>query len=147
MIAVDTSMLVYAHCADSQWHKADDQCVAELAESGSPWAIPWPCLHEFLAIVTHPKIYRPPTPLATAIRQVECWLECPSLTLPAETTEHWAILKSTLLAGHLAGPVIHDARVMALCRQHGVKTLWSAGRDFSRVAGIKIVNPLLHTAR
>jgi uncharacterized protein len=147
MIAVDTNILVYAHRADSPWHKAADRCVAELAESGSPWAIPWPCLHEFLAIVTHPKIYRPPTPVDTAIRQVECWLECPSLTLPAETAEHWAILKSALLAGHLAGPVIHDARVMALCRQHGVKTLWSADRDFSRIAGVKIVNPLLHTAR
>jgi hypothetical protein len=24
--------------------------------------IPWPCLHEFLAIVTHPRIYAPYTP-------------------------------------------------------------------------------------
>jgi predicted nucleic acid-binding protein len=30
-----------------------------------------------------------------------------------------------------------------LCRQHGVRELWSADRDFSRFAGLKVVNPLL----
>jgi toxin-antitoxin system PIN domain toxin len=147
MIAVDTNILVYAHRADSSWHRAADQCIEELAESGRPWAIPWPCIHEFLAVVTHPKIYRPPTPVPTAIRQVECWMECPTLALLGESGEHWAILKSLLLAGNIAGPVIHDARVAAICRQHGVKTVWSADRDFSRMAGIAIVNPLLHPAR
>ncbi len=117
--------------------------LAELAESGRPWGIPWPCIHEFLAVTTHPRIFIPPTPLATAIRQVECWLECPSLSLLGETREHWPALKAALVAGNLAGPVIHDARVAAICRQHGVKTLWSSDRDFSRIGGINITNPLL----
>jgi toxin-antitoxin system PIN domain toxin len=143
VIAVDTNILVYAHRADSSWHVKADQRLAELAESGSPWAIPWPCIHEFLAIVTHPKLYRPPTPLPKAIKQVECWLECPSLTLLGETQEHWKVLRGAILAGRLAGPVIHDARVVAICRQHGVKALWSADRDFSRLSGLKLINPLL----
>ena len=143
MIAVDTNILVYAHRADSQWHAAADQCIADLAESGRPWAIPWPCIHEFLSIVTHPKIYRPPTPLARALEQVESWLECPTLTLIAESAEHWAVLRSAMISGKLAGPVVHDGRVAAICQQHGVRTLWSADRDFSRIAGMKIVNPLL----
>jgi predicted nucleic acid-binding protein len=83
----------------------------------------------------------------TAIKQVECWLECPTLAPLGESGEHWAILKSILLTGNLAGPAIHDARAAAICRPHGVKTLWSADRDFSRIAGINIVNPLLHPAR
>jgi hypothetical protein len=32
---------------------------------------------------------------------------------------------------------------MALCRQHGVRELWSADRDFSRFAGVTVVNPLV----
>jgi toxin-antitoxin system PIN domain toxin len=145
MIAVDTNILVYAHRADAQFHAKADRCVAELAESGKPWAIPWPCLHEFVAIVTHPRIFVPPTPLATVIKQVECWLECPTLNMLGETPEHWAALKAALVSGSLAGPVIHDARIVAICRQHGVKTLWSADRDFSRIAGLRIANPLLET--
>ena len=51
MIAVDTNILVYAHREDSSFHDAADTCIAQLAESGVPFALPWPCLHEFLAIV------------------------------------------------------------------------------------------------
>ena len=67
MIAVDTNVLIYAHREDSPWHAAALQALTGLAEGRSAWAIPWPCVHEFLAIVTHPRFYRPPTPLAIAI--------------------------------------------------------------------------------
>ena len=30
-----------------------------------------PCIHKFVGIVTHPRIYAPPTPLNAAIGQVE----------------------------------------------------------------------------
>jgi len=72
LIAVDSNILVYAHREDTPWHQAADTRGMTLAEIRSPWAIPWPCLHEFLAIVTHPRFYNPPTPLPTALDQVEC---------------------------------------------------------------------------
>ncbi len=74
MIAVDTNILVYAHRVDSPWHEAARDRVRELAEGRAPWAIAWPCLHEFYAIVTHPRVYAPPTPQAVAFGQVEAWL-------------------------------------------------------------------------
>jgi hypothetical protein len=77
MIAVDSNLLVYAHREDSPWHHAAYVRIVELAEGSAAWAIPWPCIHEFLSIVTHPRIYTPPTPLAKAIDQVEAWLESP----------------------------------------------------------------------
>jgi predicted nucleic acid-binding protein len=55
MIAVDTNILVYAHRADSEWHKVALDKVLSLARGTSRWAIPWPCVHEFLAICTHPR--------------------------------------------------------------------------------------------
>ena len=143
MIAVDTNILVYAHRTDSPFHKAADRCLGDLAESGNRWAIPWPCIHEFIAIVTHPKIYAPPTALPIAIKQVEAWLECPTLEAIGETEEHWPVLKSALLGGNLRGPAIHDARVAAICVQHGVRVLWSQDRAFPRIAGVKIANPLV----
>jgi hypothetical protein len=45
--------------------------------------------------------------------------------------------------GLLAGPVVHDARIAALCRVHGVSELWSADRDFSRFPELAVRNPLL----
>jgi predicted nucleic acid-binding protein len=84
VIAVDTNALVYAHRRDSPWHEAAYSRICELAEGRSPWCIPWSCLHEFAAIVTHPRIYAPPSRLAEAIDQIDAWLESPSLTLVAE---------------------------------------------------------------
>ena len=143
MITVDTNILVYAHREDSPFHEIAYRVVAQLAEGTAMWAIPWPCLHEFLAIVTHPRIYAPPTPLARAVDQVEAWLQSPSLAFLTESTEHWAVLRKLLVSGRIAGPQVHDARVAALCQQHGVSELWSADRDFSRFVGVAVVNPLV----
>src|SRR5204863_4745253 len=133
---VDTNILVYAHRPDSPFHQAAHRSLAELVESGNRWAIPWPCIHEFIAIVTHPKVYAPPSTLPEAISQVEAWLECPTLEAIGETREHWSVLKSALLTGNIRGPMIHDARVAAICVQHGVKLLWTQDRDFSRLPGV-----------
>ncbi len=79
MIAVDTNILVYAHREDSPWHDSAYASIVELAQGRELWAIPWPCVHEFLAIVTHPRIYSPPTPLAGAADQVGAWWNLPVL--------------------------------------------------------------------
>jgi toxin-antitoxin system PIN domain toxin len=143
MIAVDTNILVYAHREDSPWHASAFKRIAELAEGRTLWAIPWPCIHEFLAIVTHPRIYTPPTALAKALDQVEAWLESPSVAVLSETEGYWPELRSTVAAGKAAGGQIHDARVAALCRLHGVRELWTADRDFGRFSGIRVSNPLI----
>lgn len=143
MIALDTNLLVYAHRADSPWHAAATAVVAELAAGSAPWAIPWPCLHEFLAIVTHPRIFAPPTPLERAIDQVEAWMESPTLRVLGESPAYWQAFRDLALAGKLAGPVVHDGRVAALCVDHGVAELWSADRDFNRFPGLTVRNPLI----
>jgi toxin-antitoxin system PIN domain toxin len=143
LIAVDTNILIYAHREDSPFHEPSAACIAELAEGAAAWAIPWPCVHEFLAIVTHPRIFSPPSTLEQAFAQIEAWLASPSVTLLAESATHWATLRSFLAAARVAGPQVHDGRVAALCRQHGVRELWTADRDFSRFSGLTVVNPLV----
>lgn len=143
MIAIDTNLLVYAHREDSPWHGKAYSLIEELAEGRAAWAIPWPCLHEFLAIVTHPRIYKPPTPLDWAIKQIEAWLKSPSLTLLTEADGYWPELRTAIENGRVTGPLVHDARVAALCRLHGVRELWSADRDFNRFSGIRVRNPLV----
>ena len=143
MIAVDTNILVYAHREDSSWHDAAHARITDLAEGRAPWAIPWPCIHEFLAVVTHPRIYSPPTPLSSAIDQVEAWMESPTLVLLAETESYWSDLRATLEQGRVSGPLVHDARVAAICRDHGVPELWTTDRDFSRFPAVTIRNPLV----
>lgn len=143
MIALDTNLLVYAHREDSEWHMVALASVTELAEGRGAWAIPWPCIHEFLAIVTHPRIFGPPTPLAAAIDQIEAWLESPTLMLLSESESHWRELRTLLKTGKIVGAMVHDARIAALCLQHGVRELWSADRDFGRFPNLTVRNPLV----
>ena len=143
MIAVDSNILIYAHRKDAEWHAPARDKLTGLAEGRGAWAIPWPYIHEFLAIVTHPRVYSPPTPLASAIDQVEAWLESPSLVMLTESDAHWRTLRETLIGGRITGAQVHDARIAALCLQHGVKALWSADRDFGRFPSLTVVNPLV----
>jgi len=143
MIALDTNLLVYAHRVDSRFHTAAAKLVSGLAESKSMWAIPWPCLHEFYNVVTHPRIHAVPTPIDIALNQIEAWLESPSLLLLSETSEHWPVLRELLAKGKVEGPMVHDARIAALCLTHGVRELWSADRDFSRFPALRVRNPLI----
>ncbi len=143
MIAVDTNLLVYAHREDSPWHDAAYARIRELAEGPASWGVPWPCIHEFLAIVTHPRIYDPPTPLAEAMDQVDAWLEAPSLVLLTESEGYWPELRGTLQVGRVVGAQVHDARIAALCRLHGVRELWTADRDFGRFPAQVARNPLV----
>jgi predicted nucleic acid-binding protein len=74
---------------------------------------------------------------------VDAWVESPTLALLTESAAYWPTLRALLAGGRVAGAQVHDARVAALCRQHGVRELWSADRDFSRFAGLAVVNPLV----
>jgi len=143
VIALDTNLLVYAHREDSPWHEAAKTRVVELAEGNPSWAIPWPCLHEFLAIITHPRIFKTPTPVAVALDAVDALLAAPRLVLLSETEGYWTTLRRLVDAGRVAGPVVHDARIAALCLSHGVSVLWSADRDFSRFPDLAVRNPLV----
>ncbi len=141
MIAVDTNILVHAHREDSPWHGRAKQRLAGLG--GTRWAIPWPCVHEFVAVVTHPKVFNPPTPLERALTTVETWLDTPLLAVVGELEGYWETLASVLRSAQVGGPRVHDARIAALCLQHGVSELWTMDRDFSRFPGLATTNPLL----
>ena len=143
MIAVDTNILVHAHRADSQWHAAASAKVTSLAEAGSPWAIPWPCVHEIIAVVTHPRIWRPATPLKVACAAIEAWRASPSLVMVGETDGYWEILRETLERAKISGGRVHDARIASLCLLHGVNELWSADRDFHAFPALRVKNPLV----
>ena len=143
MIAVDTNILVYAHRKDSEFHEPAGALLRTLAEGTHAWSIAWPSIHEFYAIVTHARIYRPPTPSARALAQIEAWLSSPSLVLLGETSKHWQSLRTMIVDAKIEGPKVHDARIAALCVQHGVRELLSADRDFSRFPHITVRNPLI----
>jgi uncharacterized protein len=143
MIAVDANLLIYAHKQGSPFHEAAVEAVDSLRHQPAPWAIPWPCIHEFIAIATHPGIYKPASTLSEALGFVDALLASPQLYLLAESPGYFDKLRNIATAARLRGPRIHDARIAALCLHHGVSELWSVDRDFSQFPQVEVRNPLV----
>jgi uncharacterized protein len=145
MIAVDTNLLVYSHRLESPFHQVTKELIETLRDAPGPWAIPWPCIHEFLGTITHPKVFKTPASLSEAFASVDAWLASGNLHLIGESEGYFEKLREISTAARLKGPRIHDARIAALCLHHGVRELWTADRDFSLFPQLKTRNPLVKT--
>ena len=141
MRAVDTNVLVFAEIETSDHHRRAIEVLSELAEGSVPWAIPWPCIYEFLRVVTHSRIYHPPVPMKHAMVDLRRILGSPSLLLLAETERHTEILMRVLEASGTTGNLIHDAHIAALCLENGVAELVTGDRDFLRFPDLRVINP------
>jgi len=61
---------VYSEIVTSAHHRAARRLVMELAEGPVAWSIPWPCVYEFLRVVTHSRVFAPPVPLEVALHDL-----------------------------------------------------------------------------
>ena len=143
MIALDTNILVYAHRGEMPQHDVALRVVGAALAGNEPVGLCWPVLHEFVAIVTSPKVFRPPTPAALALDQVEDWVASPRAVLLHESGRHLATLRELMAGGRAVGGVTHDARVAAMCLDHGVRELLTSDRDFTRFPTLRVRNPLV----
>lgn len=147
MIAVDTNILVYAHRRESRHHEAAAEVLRALAEGRDRWAIPWPCVYEFFSVVTNWRIWKDTASEPDqAWRQIDVWAASPSVSLLAEADGFLGVLETLVRRPRIRGPIVHDARIAAICIAHGVSELVTADRDFSQFPELKTRNPLPVTA-
>ncbi|MEZ5320430.1 MAG: TA system VapC family ribonuclease toxin [Vicinamibacterales bacterium] len=147
MRAIDTNVLVHAEMRSSPHHAVAIDLVRRLAEGPAPWAIPWPCVYEFLRVVTHPRVYHPPMPTAAAMKDLHAILASPSLVLLAETPRHAEVMSDVVARSGVTGNLLHDAHIAALCLEHGVSELLTGDRDFSRFKDLRTMNPFAAASR
>jgi toxin-antitoxin system PIN domain toxin len=139
--AIDTNVLVFAEITSSPQHVRAREVLRELVEGATAWALPWPCVYEFLRVVTHPRVYHPPVPTDLALRDLRAVLGSPSLLLLSETPRHAEVMEAVVRGSGVSGNLIHDAHVVALCLEHGVTRILTGDRDFRRFDGIEVVDP------
>jgi uncharacterized protein len=142
MVAVDTNVLVYAHRRETDEHDAARALMQSLAASGRPWAVPWPCVYEFISVVTHHRIWREAASTPDqAWLQLDAWFGAPALRLLSEGEGFAPVLERFVRRSRVRGPVVHDARVAAICVAHGVETLYTRDRDFGLFPELRTENP------
>ena len=141
MKAVDTSILVYALARSDPRSVKARELLSSLAGGTAPWAIPWPCVYEFLRLVTHPRVFHPPMSLTAARTDLNAVLASPSLVLLSESDRHGEVLQGLLKESAVTGNLLHVAHIATLCREHGVSELFTADIDLVRFVGLKVTNP------
>lgn len=133
MIAVDTNVLVYAHREEMPEHSAAHARLVQLGEGASPWGLPLFCLGEFVRVVTHPRLFAPPSTLEQALGFLDALLESPTARVLAPDEGYWSLFRGLTAEARATGNLAFDAQIAAVCVTHGV-TLLTEDRDFARFA-------------
>lgn len=141
MIGLDTNILVYAHREGTSYHKPAFDLMRRLSEGRTPYALFWPSLYEFLRVVTHHRVFDPPSTIVEAMEALSGFLQPPVVRVLSETPGHQAILREVLQESGVTGNLIHDAHLVALALEHGVHELLTLDGDFRRFQQISSRNP------
>ena len=141
MILVDANILVYSHVASFSQHKAARKWLDGKLNGSPQVGLPWSSLLAFLRLVSNPRIFERPEPIANAWLQVRAWLECEAVWIPQPTERHADLLNELLTLPGVHGNLVPDAHLAALALEHGL-TLCSTDGDFARFPILRWQNPI-----
>ena len=136
----DVNILVYAHREDSPHHKQALQWLENLINSDTAFAMSELVLSGFLRIVTHPKIFNPPSRLEDALTFVEQIKNQPNCVIVSPQDRHWSIFIELCKQAKTKGNLIPDAYHAALAIETGSEWI-TTDQDFSRFNKLKWSTP------
>ncbi|MGH7442415.1 MAG: type II toxin-antitoxin system VapC family toxin [bacterium] len=141
MILLDVNVLVYAHRQDAQDHARFKGWLEAVLAAGAPFGVPDLVFSGFLRVVTHPKVFNPPSPLEKAWEFVEALRTHPQCITVGPGPGHWRIFRDLCVSAGAKGNLVPDAFLAALALEQGAEWL-TTDRDFSRFVGLKWRHPL-----
>ncbi len=140
MLLPDVNILVYAHRQDSPHHRQSLQWLETLINSDEAFAMSELVLSGFLRIVTHPKIFNPPSKLKDALSFVNQIRSLTNCVIVAPHDRHWDIFTNLCKDANAKGNLIPDAYYAALAIETGSEWV-TTDRDFSRFKGLRWSSP------
>ena len=90
-----------------------------------------------MRVVTHQRVFNPPSTVAQSAAFIEGILAAPSCKLVRPGPEFLDHLIAAALQGDARGNLMFDAQIAALCREHGIDTILTNDRDFGRFQSVQ----------
>jgi len=103
-----------------------------------PWGLPVFVLGEFLRVVTHPRIFSPPSSMDEALAFLGGLLESPTARVLSPGDRNWPLLQRAVADGGASGNLVFDAQIVAVCHEHGVDAVLTNDRDFRRFSSMRV---------
>jgi toxin-antitoxin system PIN domain toxin len=141
VILLDVNVLVVAHREDAEDHAEVRSWLESELAAPAGVGVTDLVLSGCLRVVTHPKIFRTPTPLRAALDFVEDFRSCDDVHLFAPGPDHWQIFADLCRKVGAKGNVVPDAYHAALAMEFGCEWI-SLDRGFSRFPGLRWRHPL-----
>lgn len=141
MRCVDVDVLVFAHRPESPHHERYRDWLEGVRRDDEPLALSSLVLSGFLRVVTHHRVFREPTPLATAVDFVRALRSSPNAVAVGPGERHWEIFLAMCREIDARGNDVPDAYHAAIAVENGA-TWYSADRGFARFRGLRWAHPL-----
>ena len=142
MFVVDTNFLIEGAIEDYPNHLKVRELLESWRRGSTSWHCTWSIFYEFLRVTTHRQILPHPLTSEQVWSFLRLLLESPGFSMLLETSEHGAQIDELALSmGELKGNLWHDAHIVALMKENGIREIYTFDVDFHRFKGIRVINP------
>ena len=136
MILSDVNVLVYAHRESAPDHPRFRDWLTSVVNDPEPFAVADVILSGFVRVVTHPGIFKPPTPLREALEFCTYLRRRPNAVSITPGERHWDIFTSLCTVAQASGGLVTDAYIAALAIEANCELI-TTDFDFRRFPGLR----------
>jgi toxin-antitoxin system PIN domain toxin len=141
MLLADVNVFLYAHRPESPRHDEHRAWLESALVGPEPFGVSEMVLAAFVRICTHHRVYREPTPSATALAFCRTVLEAPAAVRVRPGADHWELFTSLVTQAGARGNLVPDAYLAALAVENGA-TWVTTDRGFARFPHLRWTTPL-----
>ena len=140
MVLLDVNVLVTAMREDAQRHRELNAFVEGLRRAPEPFGLSELVLSGTLRVLTHPRVFSPPTPPVAARAYVAALRATPNAVIVAPGPRHWELFVELLEQSGAMGNLVSDAWHAALAIEHGCEWI-TDDSDYARFPGLRWRRP------
>ena len=132
---------MYAHRKDAERHELYRSWLEQRLRSDEAIGVADVVLSGFVRVVTHPRIFKTPTPLGKALEFVRAVRSAPNVVTIAPGPRHWDIFERLCESASVKGNLVSDAYLAAVAIESGSEWI-TTDRDFARFGDLRWRHPL-----
>lgn len=143
MLTVDTNVLIHAANSASSFHRPCRDWLDRQRERPEAWFVTWPIVYEFLRIVTHRQLLRPPWTVAAGWEFISSLMASRGFGILVATPRHAEVAAAVFAEiPHLGGNIVHDAHTAILMREHGIARICTRDTNFHHFPFLEVIDPV-----
>ena len=141
MILADVNVLIFAHREECERHQEYRAWLEGVLGGSSSFGVSDVVLSGCLRILTHPRVFDPPTPSPRALAFVSQVRNHPHAVPIVPGPRHWAIFRDLCEQTGARGNLVPEAFLAALAIESGSEWI-TTDRDYAQFPGLQWRHPL-----